>query len=260
MHTKNLGIVSLGLGALLLAGCFGGGDDNPAGPEGPDDGTTTFDAAWPADLATVLTTRFEDGVGDQEAMPPEQAGPPYSAIIPFPPVDIESIAMGVEGDFLYMRVDYAGVIPTESVRVPPGGEVAEQWIGTQGMSIALNTDGDMQSGGGGEGVSGIDIFFAVAYDYGVRNNVYSNWEFPDGDLHHQQNHREGEFGEGGPGYDYAVVRYDVSGLGAYLPFGEAVDIGSWSEAESFTEAGALLYHHFAFDRAIDGGQWSIPMP
>ena len=56
-------------------------------------------------------------------MPVEQAGPPYSGPVPYPPVDITRISLGIEGDFLYMRVDFAGVIPTERFKVQASGEI-----------------------------------------------------------------------------------------------------------------------------------------
>ena len=70
----------------------------------------------------------------------------------------------------------------------------------------------------------------------------------------------GELGQGGPGHDFVFVRYDVSDLGSFFPHGQSVDIGSWSETESFDADGELKYHHFAFDRVIDGGVWAIPAP
>lgn len=144
------------------------------------------------------------------------------------------------------------------VHVQPSGEVEEQWANNQGMNIALNVDGDIDTGGGGEGVHGIDIFFAVSFDYGRRNQVYANWDFPDGDVHHNQQHMDGELLEGGPGHSFALVRYDVSNLGSFFPRGQTVDVGSWSEAESYDAQDNLKYHHFAFDRVIDGGSWVIP--
>lgn len=245
----------LAMWPLLMVGtvaCAGGGDST--GPEG-----TTFDAPWPSNLNAVLTTTFTDPQGDQELLPPDQDGPPYSAPVAFPSVDITSIAVGVDGAFLYMRVDYAGVIPVDPAYIAPSGEIEEQWVTNQGMNIALNVDGDVGTGGGGEGVSGIDIFFAVSFDFGDRSLIYVNWDFPDGDLHHNVSQMDGELGDGGPGEDYAVVRYDISNLGAFFPRGETVDIGSWSEAESYDAPnGNLMYHHFAYDRVIDGGTWLLP--
>lgn len=114
---------------------------------------------------------------------------------------------------------------------------------------------------GGEGVSGIDIYFAVKFDYryGIYgNNVYCNYDFPDGDLHFPEGQLIGELFEGSPGFTYALVRYDISNLGPFFVIGTTVDVGSWSEAESFNQDDTLKYHHFAYDRAIDGGSWTIP--
>ena len=77
--------------ALMVHGC-----DSATGPE----------ESWPADLDAVFSTVFFDGVGDQEAIPAEREGPPYSGPVPFPSVDVTRVAMGVEGDFLYLRVDF----------------------------------------------------------------------------------------------------------------------------------------------------------
>ncbi len=60
------------------------------------------------------------------------------------------------------------------------------------------------------------------------------------------------------GTNFGIVRYDISELETYVPRGTTVDVGSWSEAESFDAQGELKYHHFAFDRVIDGGSWQIP--
>jgi hypothetical protein len=173
---------------------------------------------------------------------------------------VTQIAVGVDGDYLYMQVEFAGAIPTERVQIRAAGEVEEQWVSNQGMNIALNVDGDESGGGSGEGVSGVEIFFAVGVDYGERVQVYANWDFPDGDIHNNTYHMDSELGAGGPGYDYVLVRYDISDLGEYFPLGATVDIGSWSEAESENGDGSLKYHHFAFDAVIDGGSWTIPSP
>jgi hypothetical protein len=238
---------------LLLLGACGGGD--PTGPGGPD--AFTYSEPWPNDVAPILTTVFVDGQGDQEALPPEMAGPPYSGVVRFPSVDVVRVAMGIEGDFLFMRVDFAGQIPTDVVHIPQNGEVEEQWVHNQGMNVSVNSDGDLETGGGGEGVSGVDIFFAVSFDFGVRSQIYANYGFPTGDLHEAQGEEEAELGQGGPGYTYAIVRYRIADIRSYVPAGATVEVGAWSEAESFDAAGSLKYHHFAFDRVIDHQTWTI---
>ncbi len=251
---RHLRWIPCAIAVLALTACQNGtGPVNP-GPPPP----TTFEEPWPEDMSTVWTESFSDGLGDQEALPPEMAGPPYADPVAFPAIDVTEIQLGVRGDFLYMEVRYAGPVPNDIVHVQPDGEIEEQWVTNQGMNIALNTDDDQATGGGGEGVQGIDIFFAVGFDYGVRHNVYANWSFPDSDLHHPEFHMDGELGQGGPGYDFALVRYEISQLPeVFFPIGLEVEIGSWSEAESFDAAGELLYHHFAFDRVIDEGLWFI---
>jgi len=234
------------------------GAETDTGTDSAGGNTVQFAAPWPDDLDAVFTKVFEDATDDQVALPVDMAGPPYSGPVPFPPADVRRVSVGVDGRFLYMRVDYLGSIPIDVVHQQPSGEIEDQWVKDQGMNIAMNVDGDIDTGADGEGVHGIDIFFAVAFDFGMRAKVYANWDFPDGDVHHHQNHSEGELGIGGPGYDYAVVRYDTSTMGAFFPRGATVDVGSWSEAESFDADGSLKYHHFAFDRVIDGGTWTIP--
>ncbi len=243
---------------LALGACAGSGDDgdNEGGITGPD--VVTYDAPWPVDMSRVLVRTFTDEAGDQEALPTWMDGPPYSGPVPWPSIDVTRVSVGVEAGFLYMRVDFAGAIPADVVHLMPEGEIEEQFVTNQGMNIALNVDGEVGTGGGGEGVSGIDIFFAVSFDYGKRHQIYANWDFPDGDVHHHQSQLYGELGEGGPGSSYAVVRYPISDLGSFFPRGETVDIGSWSEAESYEADGTLKYHHFAFDRVIDGETWTIP--
>lgn len=243
------------LAALLVGGCESDGDGGQ--PGGPEDDTTSFPEPWPSDLESVLSQSYVDGAGDQEQMPPEQAGPPYSTIMVHPPIDVTQIRLGVDAGFLYMRVEFAGVIPTRRLHVLAEGEVEEQWVANQGMNVAVNSDG-LPTGGGGEGVDGIDVFFAIGFAYGEFDQVYCNYGFPTGDLHEALGQRLGELGDGGPGHDFVLARYDVREFDEYLPPGETLWIGSWSEAESYEADGTLKYHHYAYDRAIDGGQFSVP--
>ena len=235
----------------------GGGGGSDGQSSGPVEGYVTFSDPWPADVSAVVTPVLLDGANDQVAMPVEQAGPAYGPVR-FAPVDITAISLGVDGNYLYMRVDYDGVIPTAPFEIVENPPVERQFVKNQGMNIALNVDDDIATGGGGEGgIYGIDIFFAVGFDYGSISNVYVNWDFVGGDLHLAQGHALGELGEGGQGYDYVIVRFDISALGSFFPQGSTVDIGSWSEAESFNSDGSLKYHHFAFDE-VTATTWTIP--
>ena len=72
-----------------------------------------------------------------------------------------------------------------------------------------------------------------------------------------QLHFEGECGEGGPGHDYVIIRYDVTKLGNLFPKGTNVQLISWSEATSFDSSGNEFYHHFAFDD-VGITTWTLP--
>ena len=220
--------------ALTLIACGGGGDGG-----GSNSGPTpfTFAEPWPADMSAVYTITVNDTVDDLEIAP--GGAPPY--MTDYPPVDVVGVSLGVDGDFLYVRFDFNAALPTGDVTIPDSPPVEAQIVENQSISVNFNSDGDLATGAGGEGIDGIDIFFALVLEYGFEYMVYTNFGFPDGDIHHHQGHAEGELGDGGPGFDYAVLRFRISDFSAYFPRGETLEFGGWSEAES------TLYHHFAFD-------------
>ncbi|PCJ62584.1 MAG: hypothetical protein COA79_03465 [Planctomycetota bacterium] len=241
---------------LLIGSCGGDSSSSNSGTAINDD-AVTFNSPWPTDFSKIFKASFSDGEGDQIALPVEMDAPPYADPVSFPSVDVTNISLGIEQDFLYMRVDYAGEIPLEEVKIPEKGEVESQIVKNQGMNISLNVDDDENTGSSGEGVQGVEIFFAVSFSFGIKNAIYANYDFPNGDIHLHQQQILGELGEGGPGYKYAIVRFDISKLGDFLPRGKTVELGSWSEAESFNEDGTLKYHHFAFD-GFTAVKWDIP--
>ncbi|MDH3891638.1 MAG: hypothetical protein OEV49_11190 [candidate division Zixibacteria bacterium] len=240
--------------ALSLMFVWGCEKDTGTG-SGPID--FSYDEEWPANLDAILTDTFADSTDDQVGLPTWQDGPPYSEPVPFPSVDVTQIILGVDNGFLYMRVDFAGVIPSETVVIDSSGEIEHQNVTNQGMNIALNSDNDLDTGANGEGVWGVDIFFAVGFTYGQHSMVYANWDFSNHDVHLHNQQLYGEAGLGGQGYDHVVVRYKISGLGSYFPLGTTIEFGSWSEAESYNDDGSLKYHHFAFD-PFTAVTWTIP--
>lgn len=221
-----------------MIACNGGGDENGDGDQGPT-GYTIFPEPWPADMSAVYASYVTDASGDLDIAP--GGAPPYSSPVDYPPVDVTGLSMGVDGDFLYIRYDFAGNLPQDEHEVAASGEVEQQTVHNQSISINFNSDNDLTTGAGGEGIDGIDIFFALVLEYGIETKVYANYGFPDGDIHNHLGHAPGELGEGGSGYNYIVLRYKISDLGAYFPLGTTREFGGWSEAESD------LYHHFAFD-------------
>ncbi|MCU7920048.1 MAG: hypothetical protein KZQ95_17085 [Candidatus Thiodiazotropha sp. (ex Epidulcina cf. delphinae)] len=228
---------------VLLLGC--GGDDNDSSSGGgPAINSVVFSDPWPTDINAVYSVASAESSGDHEIAP--GGAPPYSTPVDYPPVDLIGLSMGVEGGFLYIRFDFAGVIPTATNPVAESGEVEAQTVLGQGISVNFNSDGDLNTGAGGEGIHGIDIFFAFSLEYGRPPYVYADYGFPDGDIHHPLGHADGELGEGGPGYDYVLLRFLIADFADHFPKGETLDYGGWSEAESD------LYHHFAFDPMMPG--------
>lgn len=209
---------------------------------------------WPESFTNILTFEWLDDTNDIILAPDGQ--PPF--VYPFPPIDIERILMGVKDNYLYIKVEFAGTIPTEKVYIPAQNGITEQWVQNQGMSVNLNADGDTGTGASGEGILGIDIFFGLVFDYGNHSQAYANYGFPDGDIHNNLGHIDAVIGEGGQGFNFAIMRFNLSLIQSkYFPRGTTVDAGSWSEAESFDADGNKFYHHFAFDPQPSA---SFPIP
>jgi hypothetical protein len=68
---------------------------------------------------------------------------------------------------------------------------------------------------------------------------------------------EGEYGEGGPGDTYIIVRYDLGVLGEWFPRRTTVNLVPWSEAASVDASGHQLYHHFVSDW-VTSDSWTTP--
>jgi hypothetical protein len=242
-NRTRLMIVPLGLITTLAFGA----SCKKKGPTAP---TLTL----PANIESILTTTHSDPTGDQVLAPFD--GPP--AVVQYPPADLVSIRLGVSGSILYMRVTFAGVIPGAPVQLPAQGAMPVQIVKDQGMSLNLDIDNNETTGAGGWPViGGIDIFFAVRFVYGANAMAYVNYDFPSGDVHANRGHIEGTIVEGGPGSDRVTLAFDVSTLSAFLPRGRTVNMGAWSEAQSYRQDGSLLYHHFAYDPTV-AERWTIP--
>jgi hypothetical protein len=200
---------------------------------------------WPGDYASIFTYTINDPGSNFDGIISE--APAYIDEIDYLPINVIKVSLGVEGKYLYMRLDYAGDIPPIPVGVTPSGNVEAQTIEAQGTNIALEVDNNPNTG-----AIGTDIFFAINFDYGQRTQVYANYDFSGtDDIHENNQHLDGELGDGGMGYDYVLVRYDTSGLGEYFPRGDTVTIKFWSEAQSD------LYHHYDFEE-INRVEWTIP--
>ena len=157
-----------------------------------------------------------------------------------------------------VRVDLADVIPVDDVLVAAAGEVEAQTITGQSFSIAMDTDNSDLTGAGaatrglGSSIAGVDILFQIVMGYGGLTEVFANWDFAGGDFGLPGDQLAGELGEGGPGYDYFVLRYPIDSIPAFFfPAGSLIEIGGWSDAESD------LYEQFVSD-LLSTTSWSIP--
>ena len=200
---------------------------------------------WPQDYTSIFSYAIDDEGSDFDE--DISGAPSYIDEINYPAINVTKVSLGVEDNYLYMRLNYAGEVPSLPFQITASGNIEAQIVEAQGTNIALEVDNNPDTG-----AIGVDIFFAVNFDYGERTQVYANYDFSGtDDIHDNNQHIEGELGEGGMGYDYVVVRYDTSQMGQFFPRGSMVMMEFWSEAESD------LYHHFDFEE-INAVQWTIP--
>lgn len=197
------------------------------------------DVPWPEDLELIWLYNITDPLGDFENVS-EIEGP--QTIIPYPPCDILSVKWGIHGEFFYLQVEYADIIPNQNV------SIQSNLVHGQSMSVAFDTDNNSSSGT----LWGVEVFFAVGYIYEESSvKVYAGFDFLNEDIHSMQRSEPGELGFGGIGYDYVIVRYNLTILGDAFPGGYFTPWWSWSEAESD------IFHHFALDE-LGQGNWSCP--
>ncbi|MCG7921310.1 MAG: hypothetical protein N0C81_02110 [Candidatus Thiodiazotropha lotti] len=134
--------------------------------------------------------------------------------------------------------------------IPNNGEVEEQQVLSQSISINCNSGSDLSTGASDEGIDDIDIFFAFSYNYGTPPYVYANYGFPDGDIYNHLGQADAEMVDGGPGDSFVILRFLHSDVAEYLPHDQTMDYGGCSEAESD------LYHHLSFN-PFEPGQMPI---
>jgi hypothetical protein len=195
---------------------------------------------WPqyADDPAIFTTFIDDPAGDQVLL---ADSPPQ--VIPFPPIDVTKISLGVHDDYFYVRVDVAGAIPNSTQKI--NGDKLKK----QAFNLAMDSDNNPGSGTG----QGFEILFHVSFDYGWRSESPYAWcDFSGPSVDSGTRKIGGERRSGGPGYNFFVFRYKIADLGNYFPRGSAVMLHPWSEVQS------SQYHHFAFDE-IHALLWTIPL-
>lgn len=231
--------VFVALSAFVLAGC-GNGELSmwPRHPWPP----------WPNDYGVIFSKFITDPSNDLVPFMPDS--PPYP--VSYSPVDVTQVSLGVLGNYFYIRVDYTGTIPTASVDISEDPPVESQTVGEHDTTVLMDVDNDGMTGG----AMGEEVFFQVRFNYGRDTLVGAAYD-PVPGTDNYQSWFEGEFGEGGPGHDYVIIRYDVAKLGNLFPRGTNVQVISWSEAMSFDSSGNEFYHHFAFDD-VGITTWTLP--
>ena len=179
-----------------------------------------------------------------------------SDIIPHPPIDVTQVSVGVWEGYVYVRLDFDGVIPTSPVYIAQSLPVEEQTVVDQQTNVATDCDGNPATGFSMEGITGADIMFGVRFVYGRDRIVFALMGFTGG-SDAASTEINGDIGPGGPGHNNVTVRYNISKLAGYWTSGANGDLGGWSEASSKDPGGNELYHHFAFDQ-ITPTTWTVP--
>ena len=242
--------------SVATPGCGGGssgGGGAPSGAPAVNGGQVSPRASepWPSDLTSTLTEVRLDLTGDWIT----GVGTDPDLVIPYAPTDVVRSAYGVDDDFFYLRLEFAGTIPSVPQDIPgnPPDFVSQTATG-QVSSFVINTDGNDTSGGqANPWANGVEIFFAFVIEYGLRIDIYANYDFANDDLHQHRQQVLGELGAGGPGTNFMLMRWDVSQLPpAFFPRGQTVTVGQWTEGET------NLIHEMAIDTAIEHGTWTIP--
>jgi hypothetical protein len=189
---------------------------------------------WPTNYAPILTDQYVDAVGDEVS--PLGVGT-------YPSIDVTDVALGVDNDYLYIRVDFAVPIPTVHQDVSGVWPFPSEYVKDQGFRLNLNVDG--QFGG--------DVLFTCKLRYGEGYVLYVlSVEVP---ANLDPLVGVGELGEGGSGYDYLIVRFDVSELGSLFPRGTAVTAGLDASADSVDADDNMA--DSAWDN-VSVGVWNIP--
>lgn len=209
-----------------------------------------YEADWVDDASAAMAEALSDPTGDFELG--SDGAPPYTSPVAYSPIDVTQVVFGMVDDYLYMQLDFNAIIPSAPQTVPASGEVEQQSVTAQSFNFALDTDNNDATGGAGEGVDGVDFCFTVHADYGVGVEVTADYGIPSGGGFAGSGQLQGELGAGGPGSNFVLVRFDVSGVGqGVLPRGTQVEIGGWSVAES------NLYDGLSTD-SLDTDTWSVP--
>jgi len=209
-----------------------------------------YEADWVGDASAAMAESLSDPTDDFELG--DGGAPPYSSPVAYSPIDVTQVVFGLVGNYLYLQLDFNGIIPTGPQTIPASGEVEQQHVLSQSFNFAMDTDRSDATGGSGGGIDGVDLCFGVRVDYGSSLQMDATYGVPSGPARTSGPQLQGELGAGGPGTNYVLMRFDVSGISpTILPRGESVEVGGWAVAASD------LYDDLSTD-TLRSGSWFVP--
>lgn len=180
-----------------------------------------------------------------------------SPIIQFSPVDLIKVYTTNDNQYLYVKFEAAGALPTLPLTYS-GNEVHKI-----GWCVLIDNDRSTATGNI-VGESGADIILSLRYQLNGEAGWYGNYYFydPNGYPGWWYDSHDPQTGEplidlaterlvnkvgGGTNENYVIWRVPLSGLG--ISKGAMINVSTWAESESD------LYHHFARDPAPGEDQW-----
>lgn len=221
----------------LIQGCGGGGPSGGGSGDNQPGGSPTENVYVDWSGARVFT----DPEGDFWL----GGGSPPS-VIEFPPSDIIKVYVTNDSQYLYLKFDVDGAIPTfpiiysgDTVRILAMDLVIDSDQSTSTGNIMYCAGGDLM----------LDLWFGSPPQAGGVLYTFAKYAFydPTGDEY-VGDWVNGTFIGGGVGENFVAARFPLSGLG--LESGMRVNVLATVEAESDT------YHHFARDTMPAEGQWN----
>ena len=99
---------------------------------------------WPEDYTSIHTFTVNDPGSSFAGEVP--GVPAYIDEVDYPAVNVTTASLGIDSDYLYIRLDFAANIPPFPVMISTEGNIEEQIIASQRTVVAFNTDADGDTG------------------------------------------------------------------------------------------------------------------
>jgi hypothetical protein len=165
---------------------------------------------------------------------------------PVPFADLLSVTFAIDDDYLYLRINAAGIYPSSIDELPQYGD---DQIRNLAVNICLDTDNNRNTGCFSDGGAEIVLETGMLINpLGGWSASYDFWYGPTG-IELPENERYAHMGNmdliagvwGGPGYDYLIIVYPVGELG--LSHGQTITVDGWDECGSLQ----YVHQHATFD-------------